>query len=69
MRTQEEWTSFKDEQRCQGLLQGNPCGAGGKNRHFRVGSSRNIPDITLPRLLELAVFASSRGAAESVHAA
>jgi hypothetical protein len=68
VRTQEEWTSFKDEQRCQGLLQGNPAGLD-QNRHFRVGSSRNIPDITLPRLLELAVFASSRGAAESVHAA
>jgi hypothetical protein len=40
-----------------------------KNRHFGVGSSRNIPDIALPRLLELAVFASSRGAVEFVHAA
>jgi hypothetical protein len=66
---QEEWASFKDEQRCQDLLQGNPFRGWTKNRHFRVGSSPNIPDIALPRLLELAVFASSRGAVEFVHAA
>lgn len=59
---------FKAEQRCQGLLQGNLVGWT-KNRHFGVGSSHNIPDIALPRLLELAVFASSRGAVEFVHAA
>ncbi|WP_197279202.1 hypothetical protein [Novosphingobium sp. AAP1] len=52
-----------------GPLAGQPLRGWTKNRHFRVGSSRNIPDITLPRLLELAVFASSRGTAEFVHAA
>jgi hypothetical protein len=52
-----------------GPLGGQPLRGWTKNRHFSVGSARNIPDITLPRLLELAVFASSRGAVEFVHAA
>jgi hypothetical protein len=48
---------------------GQPLRGWTKNRQFGVGSSHNIPDIALPRLLELAVFASSRGAVEFVYAA
>jgi hypothetical protein len=60
---------FQGRATLSGAFTGQPLRGWTKNRHFSVSSSRNIPDIAPPRLLELAIFASSRAVAEFVHAA
>jgi hypothetical protein len=44
----QEWASCKADQRCQG-----PPAGWTKNRHFSVGSSRNIPGASSPELAVL----------------